>query len=316
MHPISFLKLAEIQTKVASMIPFLLGSVYGVYRYGRFSGRNFLLMLLSLLAFDMVTTVINNYIDYKKANRRFGYNYESHNAIVRYNLKESSVIAVIVILLGLAVASGLLLYLNTSVVVLLLGILSFMVGIFYSFGPVPISRMPLGELFSGFFMGFVILFLAVYIHNPEAGIASVAYAQGSVLIDVHLRETAILFFSSVPAVVGIANIMLANNICDVEDDMVNRRYTLPIYIGARRALFLYKSLYVLAYLVIVLLLILDHLPITGALALITLIPVGKNIRLFQARQSKKETFITAVQNFVLLNSALTLGIGLGLLLRL
>lgn len=315
MHIISFLKLAEIQTKAASMIPFLLGTLYGVYRYGRFSGRNFLFMLISLLAIDMVTTVINNFIDFKKANRRFGYNYESHNAIVRYNLKESSVIAVIAALLSLAVVSGLLLYLNTSIVVLILGAVAFMVGIFYSLGPLPISRMPLGEVFSGFFMGFVILFLSVYIHNPNAGIASVVYSEGRLMIDVGIWETVILFLASVPAMVGIANIMLANNICDVEDDLINRRYTLPVYIGVKRALLLYKGLYVLAYLVIALLLILGHLPITGALALITLIPVVKNIRLFQAKQSKKETFITAVQNFVLLNSALAAGIGLGLLLR-
>jgi 1,4-dihydroxy-2-naphthoate octaprenyltransferase len=61
------LKLVEIQTKVASMVPFALGTVWTLYRYGEFNFLNFLLMLVSLLCFDMATTAINNYMDYKKS---------------------------------------------------------------------------------------------------------------------------------------------------------------------------------------------------------------------------------------------------------
>ncbi|NLM14124.1 MAG: UbiA family prenyltransferase, partial [Epulopiscium sp.] len=159
----SFLKLVEIQTKVASVIPFLLGSAYAVYRFNHFNAKNFILMFISLIAFDMATTAINNYIDFKKANKTYGYGYESHNAIVRDKLKESNVVITIFTLLLVAVSAGFMLYLNTNVVVLLLGMLSFLVGILYTFGPVPISRMPLGEIFSGFFMGFVIIFISTYI---------------------------------------------------------------------------------------------------------------------------------------------------------
>ena len=63
---VSFLKLVEIQTKVASMIPFILGTVYSLYRFGKFNGMNFLLMFISLLTVDMATTAVNNYMDYKK----------------------------------------------------------------------------------------------------------------------------------------------------------------------------------------------------------------------------------------------------------
>lgn len=107
----SFLKLVEIQTKVASMIPFILGSAFAFYRYKQFNIGNFVLMLISLLSFDMATTAINNYIDYKKAKKTYGYGYEQHNAIVRDNLKESTVVAVIAALLAIAVTFGILLYL-------------------------------------------------------------------------------------------------------------------------------------------------------------------------------------------------------------
>ena len=63
----SFLKLVEIQTKAASITPLLLGTIFAFYRYQKFVLSNFLFMLLSLLCFDMATTAINNYLDYKKA---------------------------------------------------------------------------------------------------------------------------------------------------------------------------------------------------------------------------------------------------------
>ena len=77
----SFFKLVEIQTKLASVIPFLLGSVYALYRFNEFNIINFILMLISLINVDMMTTAINNYIDYKKANKTYGYNYEKHNEL-------------------------------------------------------------------------------------------------------------------------------------------------------------------------------------------------------------------------------------------
>ncbi len=41
---------------------------------------------------------------------------------------------------------------------------------------------------------------------------------------------------SLPLVCTIANIMLSNNICDLETDITNHRYTLVYYIGKKQAL--------------------------------------------------------------------------------
>ena len=112
-------------------------------------------MLFSLLSFDMATTALNNFYDYKKAARKHGYGYEIHNPIVSHHMKPARVVLLIGILLLIAVSAGLALVLQTDLLILLLGGLSFAVGILYSFGPIPISRMPLGEIFSGLFMGFV-----------------------------------------------------------------------------------------------------------------------------------------------------------------
>ena len=302
----SFFKLVELQTKVASMTPFFLGSIFVFFRYKQFKPEHFLFMLISLLSFDMATTAINNYIDNKKAKKTYGYGYESHNAIVRDNLKESTVIAVIVTLLTIAITFGIILYINTSPVVLVVGAISFAVGILYSFGPIPISRMPLGEIFSGLLMGFVILFLAVYIHVVDLDIIMLSFSKGILNMNIDLYELMLIFMVALPATLGISNIMLANNICDIEDDLANKRYTLPIYIGKAKALSLFKSLYYIAYIDIAILLILNVLPLVVSPALLTILPVKKNIDTFMALQSKKDTFVVGVKNFIIINAPLAI----------
>ena len=286
------------------MVPFILGSAFAVFRYKQFNAINFILMLISLLSLDMATTATNNYIDYKKANKTYGYGYEQHNAIVSYNLKETTVIAVIAILLAIAFTFGILLYLNTTPLVLIIGAISFAVGILYSFGPIPISRMPLGEIFSGFFMGFVIIFLSIYIHIIDINLFGFSIDNYMLNINVEMRELAVIFLVALPATLGIANIMLANNICDMEDDLINKRYTLPIYIGKDRALTLFKSLYYIAFIDIAVLLMLGILPYIASLALLTIIAVKKNIDSFMKLQTKKDTFILAVKNFIIINISL------------
>ena len=62
----------------------------------------------------------------------------------------------------------------------------------------------------------------------------------------------ILVLIALPNMCCTSNIMLANNICDVERDVQSKRYTLPYYIGQKKALLLYYGLYGVAYLSIVL----------------------------------------------------------------
>lgn len=311
----SFLKLVEIQTKVASVFPFLLGTFYAMYRFGSFNTKNFFLMLVSLLGIDMATTAINNYMDFKKAIKKFGYGYEHHNAIGRDKLSEASVVAVIGVLLLIAVTFGFLLYMNTSEVVLLLGAVSFLIGLLYSFGPVPISRTPFGEIFSGGFMGLIIPFLATYIHVFDQGLLSFSLQAGMLSFGMNITEVLYLILLSLPAAAGIANIMLANNICDIEDDIENKRYTLPIYIGKENALAVFKALYYIGYAALAILLALRAVPPVTLLVFATFPLVRRHIQIFTKVQSKKDTFILAVKNFVVMNAALVLTLMVAVMIR-
>jgi 1,4-dihydroxy-2-naphthoate octaprenyltransferase len=296
-----FLKFIEIQTKLASMIPFIVGTLYSLYRYESFSLKNFIIMGIALLSFDMATTAINNYIDYKKALKGHEYDYENNNRIARYNINESTAVAIIFTLLAIAVIFGVILTLNTNVIVLLIGIISFLSGIMYTYGPVPISRMPLGEVFSGIFMGFIILFLSCYIHIFDKNIISLILNNNILNISINLLEVFYIFLISIPTISGIANIMLANNICDVEEDIINNRFTLPHYLGIKNSLKLFKTLYYIGYLDIIILVILKISPVLSLFVILTIIPLNKNINLFSQKPIKSETFVLSVKNFAIMN---------------
>jgi 1,4-dihydroxy-2-naphthoate octaprenyltransferase len=99
---------------------------------------------------------------------------------------------------------------------------------------------------------------------------------------------------------GIANIMLANNICDVDHDVAIDRFTLPYYLGPRRSLFLFAALYAVSFIALIATALLDILPVYTLLTLAALLPLQKNIRLFFVRQVKSETFPLSVANFILI----------------
>lgn len=315
MNIVSFLKLVEIQTKVASVIPFLLGTFYTLYRYDNFNIKNAIIMFASMIIFDMTTTAINNYMDYAKAVKKEGYGYETHNAIVKYKLNPRLVRLTIYIMLALATFLGLLLVKNTNIIVLLVGAVSFVIGIAYSFGPIPISRTPFGEILSGLAMGFIITFLSIYIHIFDLKILSISFSNlSSISINLNIVELIYIFIVSLPLIMGIANIMLANNICDIDEDIVNKRYTLPIYIGKENALKVFKWIYYIGFIAIVAGVLLRILPIVSIVTLLALKIVQKNINKFNKIQTKKDTFILAVKNCVIMNAFYALTVLVGVIL--
>ena len=316
MHLKSFLKLVEIQTKIASVTPTIFGVLFTLYYFHTLKPLHTLFFFISLLSFDMFTTALNNYNDFKKAVRKEGYNYEVHNAMGQFNLKEGTVVATIAILFASAVGFGILTFLKSDCLVLLLGVLSFSMGILYSAGPVPISRTSFGEVFSGVFMGLVIPFLVVYMSIFDLAPISLSVNESTIAFNLQWKVILPIVLAALPNVFCIANIMLANNICDVEDDFANRRYTLPIHIGTKKALRLYGALYLFAYLDIILCVAAGYLPWISLLALAGAVPVYKNIKAFYKIQTKKDTFGLTIKNLILIMYPLILSMAAGILFKL
>ncbi|MEK6190523.1 MAG: 1,4-dihydroxy-2-naphthoate polyprenyltransferase [Carnobacterium alterfunditum] len=308
-----FFKLVEIQTKLASLFPFLLGTLFAVYYFNAFDLINTLLFFIAMIIFDMTTTAINNLMDYQKAKDQ-GYKDEV-NVIGQENIPEKRIIRLIISMLVAATFLGLMLVVRTNIILLIIGAACFFIGVFYTFGPVPISRMPLGEPISGVVMGFGIFFIAAFVNINDPTLLSLVFAGQNFTLEGNMVSIISLFFVSLPTVFLIANIMLANNTCDLEEDVVNHRYTLPFYIGKKQAVQLFNVLVYLSYLVIVLAVLLRLLHPILLLLLGTIVPMRKNLVAYNDKQVKSETFVISIKNIILFSSSEVFLLALSLLFK-
>lgn len=294
-----FFNYVEIKTKITSLFAFLMAIGFILYKGQNIRLLESLIFFVGMFLFDLTTTSINNYIDTKTNNKALPF-------------ERRKALGITFVLLGASALAGICLVVLTDLVVLALGGICFLGGIFYTYGPVPISRQPLGELFSGVFYGFMIPLILFYINMPEGYYFALSYRGGSLGLTIELWPMFELALLSVAPVMCTANIMLANNICDLERDLAVGRHTLPSYIGGK-ALDLYKWLYYSIYLAWLIMIVLKMLHPLCLAAFITFIPVRKNIKEFYGEQDKDKTFITSIKNYVIIMGALTLGIWLSIL---
>lgn len=309
----AYISFVEMPTKIASVIPFITGVVYTLYRYGKINIINLIIMFISMITFDMATTAINNYLDYQNELKYSKKEYNGSNPMFIYNISKKTAQYTIGILLSIATVLGIMLTLRTNILILIIGSICFFVGIFYTFGPIPISRMPLGEVFSGVFMGLLITFLTIYTSIYDRGYFGIYIDDAMILAKFNLIELFNIGIISIPLVCGIYNIMLANNTCDLEEDLKVGRHTLPYYIGKSSAIKLYKYVYYIAYLATIIGVIAGSLPKSALLLLLSLVVVNRNIKIFEEKQVKSETFSTAVKNFTTLGILYIFSIVIGMI---
>lgn len=292
-----FLELVEIKTKLASVLPFTFASLFALYSRDEFNVKAFIYMFISLIFFDMTTTAINNYMDYVKAvDTEYKNNF---NVIGKNNLDVKLIRNIILAMLTIAIIFGILLVSVTNIIVLFLGIFCFVIGILYTWGPIPISRLPLGEIFSGLVEGFVLIYIAIYIHDTS--ILNLGFENGIINIDFSLMEQIKIFLVSLPFVLSISNIMLANNICDLDTDIKNNRFLLPYFIGLKSSLVIFNISYILIYVSIIFSVILGALPLISLFSVLSIFIVSKNMKIFNKKQIKEETFDTSVKNLLIIS---------------
>ncbi|WP_438762407.1 prenyltransferase [Enterococcus sp. AZ194] len=276
-----FLELVEFKAKTASVFPFFIGLCYSWYNYQSVHLFYVFLYFVAMFIFNMAVDILDNYNDYHHATDVHDYK-EKTNIIGRENLSLKLVFRLMVGMILVSALIGIGLSFVVGWPLLVMGIYCYLVGIFYSSGPRPLSSLPLGEFFSGFTMGFMISLICVYLNTYESFQWTFETVGGIILI-------------SLPNTLWIANLMLANNICDVEEDEKNQRYTLVHYLGKPRSIKLFVLFNVLALLSLVLAVVLKLAPIWMLASFIILPIVLKQIRLFLKKQEKQTTFICAIR---------------------
>jgi len=287
-----FLDYVEIRTKITSTFAFLITIALLLYKKQTINWGLTLIFFAAMFLFDLTTTAINNYIDTKK-----------NHQILQFNRKTALVI--IYVLFGTSAALGLYLAFLTDIVILLVGGICFLCGVFYTYGPVPISRQPLGEVLSGMFYGLLIPFIILYLNTPAGTFLTLNVNFQTMSLQLQNGPLLTLLLFSIIPFGTTANIMLANNICDLEKDIAVKRHTLPYYIG-KNALYLHAGLYYLTYLATITMVVFKILSPICLLSLVTIIIVQKNINAFFKKQDKETTFVLAIRNFVIIMGVNTL----------
>ncbi|MCL2472932.1 MAG: UbiA family prenyltransferase [Treponema sp.] len=289
----------EITTKIASHIPFFITLAYCFFLKSAINIKGTVLFFIAMLLFDLSVTMINNYID----DRETG----AHKYFSR-----PVMLAMIVI--GVVPSAAIGLYLSSifGLEFFLAGVFCFAAGVFYTYGPAPISRSPYGEIVSGLTQGFVLPYLITAINAP--GLVVITLDGWNAAVSLDLRGILMFGLASAPMIFCISNIMLANNIRDIETDK-SSRYTMVRHIGRKNALHLFSLLYIAVYVLLIAACILGAIPWVCILVLLTAIPVFRNVRRFHESCQKPETFLLAIRNFMLILAPYMVCMFIGALLR-
>ncbi|MDR7697597.1 prenyltransferase [Lactococcus lactis] len=276
-----FAELIELKAKTASIFPFLLGLAYSLYHYQSVNLSALAIYFVAMFMFNCFVDIWDNYNDYHKAVDTDDYQ-KNTNIIGRENLSMGLIKSLLAFFFFGSLILGIIVALMTGWAVFWLGLLCYAVGVFYAGGPKPLSSLPLGELLSGLTMGYVIFLICLYINSSQSFVWSFA-------------NLATTFLIALPNTLLIANLMLANNTCDLEEDEANHRYTIVHYIGKKAALIWWTTALILAFVAIVVAVILGLLsPIMLLILLIAPLMI-KFARPYLQKQVKKETFISSVK---------------------
>lgn len=289
MTPKQFFDLVEIRVVIPSVAPLLVGALYAPWAYGHFNWLNTLLMFIAAMSVHLAVNTFNRYEDNKRQQENEFLREEARGEVIT----DKQVLYVAVVLAVIAIIAGIIVALRTDWITWVIGIVSFLIGYFYSAGPKPITNTPFGEFFSGITMGYAIFVAQVYVNTQIA-------LSGMILLQ--------WLLVSLPLVLTIGAIMLANNIADFDEDQANQRHTLVHYLGLGRAKTMFIAWYVVSFISILLAIVLGWLPLTSLAVLVLLPIVLTNARKFTVNPSKRETFILAIKNlvFVMLGMAVTL----------
>lgn len=232
-------RLLRPHTLTASFVPVFVGTMLAIIYEDRFHILLFLAMMIASILIQAATNMFNEYYDFKR-----GLDNEQSvgigGTIVRDGISPQTVKYIAFAFFGIAMLLGVYICLASSLWIAVIGVVSMAVGYFYTGGPFPIAYTPLGELFSGFFMGTIIIGISFFIQT------------GHVTMEVVLV--------SVPVAIFIGTIMLSNNIRDRVNDAENGRKTIAILLGHRGAIWFLASMFSAAFILTTMYIFIGILP--------------------------------------------------------
>ncbi|GGA76481.1 1,4-dihydroxy-2-naphthoate polyprenyltransferase [Ornithinibacillus halotolerans] len=259
-------RLLRPHTLTASFVPVFVGTMIALNTDG-INILIFLAMLVASMLIQSATNMFNEYYDYVR-----GIDSEESvgigGTIVRDGIQPKTVLRLALIFYGIALLLGIYICVESSWWIAVIGLVCMLLGYLYTGGPIPISATPFGEVFSGFFMGTVIIGIAYYIQTGTIN--------------------SFVIFISIPVAIFIGCIMLSNNIRDLDGDQQGGRKTLAILLGRENAVRFLGLLFFVAFFYTAYLILVDVLPLWSTITFIAVIPAIKVVKGFKGKTEPLE----------------------------
>ncbi|MFT8352538.1 prenyltransferase [Clostridium saccharoperbutylacetonicum] len=262
----TIIKLMDIKTLVAGLVPVILGSIYSQYAFKRVNIVYFLLLAFAMILIQGATNMINDYFDFKRGadvNKS-----SDEKALISGEVTTKGVLTIIFFYQLIAFIIGVFIASQTSYYILLIAILGGTISILYAFGPMPISYTPIGEIVSGLTMGIGITTTVIYIQSGVFNLSTILVA--------------------IPTAFFIGTILLTNNLSDIVEDKEAGRKTLPIILGKKNAEKLWMFNVVILFLLTLGLVLINIYPLIILIPVTLLFPY-KSILIFLSYEKTAKT---------------------------
>ena len=285
-------KLTRPHTLTASFVPVFLGTMIAI-SYTQIHWALFFAMLVASMLIQAATNMFNEYYDFARGldnEKSVGIG----GAIVRNGVQPKTVMQIALSLYGISVLIGIYISMETTWLLAVVGAISMTMGYLYTGGPYPIAYTPFGELFSGLFMGMLIVLIAFFIQTGEI--------------------TTYALLLSIPSMLLVAAIMLSNNIRDLVGDKESGRKTMAILIGRKRAVDVLVGLFITSYIWIIVLVVVGYLTPWALLVILGLKKPVHAIKIFREHDAQLKV-APAMKDTALTNTIFGFLLGIGLLIE-
>ncbi|MGL4589615.1 MAG: hypothetical protein ACRCUP_05215, partial [Mycoplasmatales bacterium] len=155
----------EIRTKLISLMIYFVSLSYLLINQIELNYLSMGLFLVAMIAFDSCVTAINSYYSLKYEPTPTAADLNKLKMMDQLKISHRFNLSIIIFLLTVSLSIGVYLIIVSGINILIYGTICLIIGVIYSYGPLPICRTPLGEAASGLTMGFFIPLIIFQLNN-------------------------------------------------------------------------------------------------------------------------------------------------------
>lgn len=255
-----WIKAARAPFLVTSALPAILGGVIA-YAHGAFDWTIFLLAFFGIIFAHSAADFIDDYFDYKNGNFANKDQQFHDSPLVRGIITAEQVMLAFLLCMALALAAGVYILMRVGTPVLILTAIGAFIVLFYTSPPIRLNFRGLGETALFLAFGPMVVFGVYFVLTQS-------FSWSPIL-------------AAVPIGIFVMNVGIVSNLFDHDDDVKNKKFTMPVKLGQATAVKALTGVTILAYLCPVVCVALGALPLWCLLVLLTLPMSLKMLKLAQ-----------------------------------